>query len=275
MLKNYLKIAFRNLWRKKAFSFISITGLAIGMASCFLIFLYVHFEFSYDQFHSKSNHIYRVVGDLKSPAETMHWYQTPGPMARAMKTDFPEVREAARIVPVSILVRKDNIKFQEEHSLWADSSIFSVFDFPLKYGDPGTALREPNSIVFSETAARKYFGDSNPVGQSLLLSGRSLHKTISRGIFENAVYPLQLLGIALGIGLLAGIYPAIVLSSFKPIEVLKGRFKSGNKGILLRKVLVVVQFAISITLIVGTLVVYSQLDFMRNRSLGFNKPRSL
>src|SRR5258706_11494403 len=150
MLKNYFKIAFRNLWRKRTFSFINITGLAIGMASCFLIFLYVHFELSYDRFHSKSDSIYRVVGDLKSPAETLHWYQTPGPMAKAMKAEFPEVREAVRIVPVSILVRKGNIKFQEEHSLWADSSIFTVFDFPLKYGDPRTALRDPNSIVLSE-----------------------------------------------------------------------------------------------------------------------------
>src|SRR5882757_5325256 len=92
MLKNYIKIAFRTLWHKKTFSFINITGLAVGLASCFLIFLYVHFERSFDRFHHKADRIYRVVGDLKttSEAEPLHWYNTPGPMAAAMRSSLPE-----------------------------------------------------------------------------------------------------------------------------------------------------------------------------------------
>src|SRR5580704_3618747 len=153
MLKNYFKIAFRNLWRKRAYSFINITGLAVGMASCFLIFLYVHFELSYDQFHHKADRIYRVVGDWRSSGETLHWYVTPGPLARSIKSEFPEVQEVTRFINGTVLVRKGNFKFQETHTIYADSSIFSVFDFLLKYGDPLTALKEPNSIVLSETAA--------------------------------------------------------------------------------------------------------------------------
>jgi len=94
-----------------------------------------------------------------------------------------------RITSANLLVRKGDIKFQERHTLWADSSFFSVFDFPLKYGDPRTALKEPNSVVFTETAARKYFGDSNPVGQPLLLMGRGLpvHVTgVMKDIPENS-----------------------------------------------------------------------------------------
>jgi len=465
MIRNYLKIAFRNLWRHRVFSFINIMGLAVGMSACFLIFLYVRFELSYDAFHSKADRIYRVVCDIKTPTETLHFSVPSWAMPKNIKTDFPEVEGLARVSGDNVLVRKGNIKFQEENSLWADSTLFDVFDFKLLKGDPHTALKEPFSVVFTETAAKKYFGSADPVGQTLLITGDGLAakvtgvmkdipensqikgdvflsmstltqklapkleeqwgnfgattflllksgtsakaltakfpaflekrdgqgmkqskmsyvllleplrdvylhstrdgsktgnmgnvyifsivavfilliacfnfvnlttarsaerakevgirkvvgaaksqlasqfigesvilcmiaflltvgacvlllplfnqmagKTISRGIFGNWNYIGILFLSAIGIGLLAGIYPALVLSSYKPVSVLKGRFATGTKGIILRKGLVIAQFTISIALIIATIIVYTQMRYMRSQDLGFNKDQML
>ncbi|HVG15654.1 MAG TPA: ABC transporter permease [Chitinophagaceae bacterium] len=465
MLKNYLKIAFRNLWRHRAFSFINIMGLTVGMAACFLIFLYVRFELTYDAFNTKADRIYRLVSNIKTPTEVI---EAGGPSWAAppnVKDEFPEVEAFVRFSGANFLVRKGDIKFQEENSLFADSSAFNVFDFELIKGNKATALRDELSIVFSETAAKKYFGNSDPMGQTLLLTsegfpakvtgimkdipensgvkadmlvsmttltkklspglddqwgnyGASAYlllkkntnfkaleakfpaflekrngkemkehqmyatllleplrdvylrskrdgkktgnennvyifsvvglfilliacinfvnlttarsaerakevgirkvvgaakmqlarqfvgesiiiciiafllalllsalmlpsfntlagKIVSTGILSQGQYVLYLFIAALLIGVLAGIYPALVLSSFKPVTVLKGRFATGTKGILLRKGLVVAQFSISIALIIGTIVVYNQMSYMRDRDLGFSKDQMM
>lgn len=464
MIKNYFKIAIRNLWKNRAFSFINILGLSIGMTACFLISLYVSFELSYDTFHTKKDRIYRVVTDIKTPSETI---KASGPSwaVPPHMNDFPEIETAVRVLNDVILFRKDNIKFNETESLWADADFFSVFDYKLLKGNPLTALKEPFSIVLSESSAKKYFGDNDPIGQTILITddaypstitgvmedipensqiqgdvlvsmttitqkfaegvddqwgnygpfayllltpgtnaedlenkfpaflekwnGKGMEesqmhatlfleslndvylksdrggfvtgninnvyifsivalfilliacinfinlttarsserakevgirkvvgaakfqlarqflgesviicliaflltlvvsslllpsfnqlagKTISHGIFENPQYLLLLFSTAIGIGLLAGIYPALVLSSFKPTIVLKGRFATGTKGNYLRKGLVISQFAISIALIIGTIVVYSQMSYMRNLNLGFEKDQIL
>jgi putative ABC transport system permease protein len=465
MIKNYFKIAMRKLWKHKVFSSINIMGLAVGMTACFLIYLYVHFETSYDAFNTKADQIYRVVTNIKTPSDLLQWSSTSGPMAINMRKDFPEVESAVRISGQSFLVRKGNEKFQENNTIMADSTLFSIFDFPLVYGDKNTALKEPMSIVLSQTAAKKYFGNTNPVGQSVLLTGGALNATIT-GIMkdipensqikadmivsmssQNQIYggsidsqwasfnlvsylllkpgtnpktlaakfpafldfhtgkqlkdaqmsftlfleplrdvylystrdnsksgniynvyifslvavfilliacinfinlttarsaerarevgirkvvgaarfqlarqfmgesiviclmafiiaillcslllplfnqlagkqvstpffyhPLYIIGlffIAIAIGVIAGFYPALVLSSFKPVSVLKGRFASGTRGILLRKGLVVFQFIISIILIVGTVIVYTQLNYMRSQDLGFSKDQTI
>jgi len=461
MIKNYLKIAFRNLWRQKIFSLINIMGLAVGMTACFLIFLYVRFELSYDSFHSKADRIYRVVADIKTPTEVINADRPAWAVPPNVKDEFPEVESFVRITDDNLLVRKGEIKFQEENAVWADSAFFHVFDFKLLKGNPQTALRDQFSIVFSETAAKKYFGKQDPMGQTLLITGdafpakvtgvmkdipensqikadmvlsmstitqkfnqgldsqwgsygaraflllkkgtsakvlekkfpaflekrngtamkksqmyptlfleplkdvylrstRDGHKTgnitnvyifslvaifilliacinfinlatarsaerarevgirkvvgagkkqltrqfigesvilclisflltilfswlllpvfnqlagktISHSIFEDIRYPVMLFFAAIGIGLLAGIYPALVLSSFKPVIVLKGKFATGSRGILLRKALVVSQFTISIGLIIATTIVYNQMSYMRNQDLGFSK----
>jgi len=461
MLKNYLKIAFRNLWRHKIFSFINIMGLAVGMSACFLIFLYVRFELSYDSFHSKADRIYRVVCDIKTPTEVLKFSVPAWAMPKNIKEEFPEVEAFARVTGDNMLIRRGDVKFQEENMNWADSTLFTVFDFTLIKGDKKTALKEPLSIVFTETAAKKYFGKTDPMGQTVLINPdgqvatvtgimkdipensqikgevfvsmstlthkfapkieeqwgnfgattflllkpgtspallqskfpaflekrdgkgmrdskmsytllleplRSVYllstrdgsktgnmgnvyifsivavfilliacfnfvnlttarsaerakevgirkvvgaektqlagqfigesvilclisfvitigicmlllplfnklsgKTVSNGLFEHGSYILILFLSAIGIGLLAGIYPALVLSSFKPVVVLKGRFVTGVKGILLRKGLVIAQFTISIALIIATIIVYTQMQFMRSQDLGFNK----
>lgn len=465
MLKNYFKIAFRNLWRHRVFSLINILGLTVGMTACFLIFLYVRFELSYDKFHSKGDRIYRIVCDIKTPTEIMHPGGPSWAVGPHLVGGFPQVEAAVRTTDDELLVRKGNVKFQEKNSLWADSSFFKVFDFKLIKGNPKTALNEPLSIVFSESAVKKYFGDKDPIGQTVLLTGdgftakitgvmkdipensmikadmivsmntltRKLNpglddqwgnygnrtyvllrpganaaafekqipaflekmngtemkqlnmyptlilekfrdaylrsdrndsnsgsiknvyifsiiavfilliacfnfinlttarsaerakevgirkvvgagrqqltrqfigesvlicmiafiltiavaasllpsfnqlagKTLSRGVFDNMSFIGILFLASIGIGVLAGIYPALVLSSFKPVTVLKGRFTTGTKGILLRKGLVISQFTISITLIIATIIVYLQMSFMRNQDLGFNKDQMM
>ncbi|MGZ5135247.1 MAG: ABC transporter permease [Flavitalea sp.] len=466
MIKNYLKIAFRNLWRHRVFSFINIMGLTVGMAACFLIFLYIRFELSYDSFHSKGDRIYRIVCDIKTPTEVINAGGPSWAVPPNIKREFSEIESYSRIAGGdNLLVRKGDIKFQEENSMWADSAFFTMFDFKLVKGNPVTALKDPYSIVLSETTAKKYFGKEDPIGKTLLITGEAFPatvtgimkdipensqirgdlvlsmttiikqwsedlddqwgsygsqayillkpginaknleskfpaflekrngtqmkksqmfatlflepmkdvylrstrngsntgninnvyifsvvavfilliacinfvnlttarsterakevgirkvvgaakaqlarqfigesiilcliafvlsvivsslllplfnqlsgKTVSEGIFQNTSYLLLLFLAAICIGLLAGIYPALVLSSFKPVIVLKGRFATGTRGIVLRKALVVAQFSISVALIIGTIVVYNQMSYMRNRELGFSKDQMI
>lgn len=466
MISSYFKIAFRNLWRHRIFSLINILGLATGMTACFLIYLYVHFELSYDSFHSKADRIYRIVADIKMPSGVIDDDGPAWAVPPHMKSEFPQVADFVRISSwENISVRKDDKRFVEKSINWADSAFFEVFDFRLLKGDPHTALKEPYSIVLSETAAKKYFGNEEPLGQTLLLADDDLAvkvtgvmkdipensqikaslilsmstmtsqpdagldnnwsgygafaylllkpgtdakaleqqlpaflekrnggemkqlqmyptlileplrevylwstregqqkgnivnvyifsviavfilliagfnfinlstarsadrarevgirkavgaerwqlirqftgesmiicgiafllaivfssmllpmfnqlagKTISQSIFGDPRHVLTLFLATAVLGVLTGIYPALVLSSFKPVTVLKGRLPAGGSALLLRKALVVSQFAISTALIIATIIVYNQMRYMRTRNLGFNKDQIL
>jgi len=452
MLKNYLTVALRSLRRRKGYTFINVAGLGVGLACCFLIALFVREELSYDRFHDNADRIVRITsdwGDFSVPA-------TNWPFVQAFRTEYPDI-EVATLLRYGGPVRYEDRHFREPEIFYANPALFDVFSFTLERGDAEAALAEPFTAVLSETAARKYFGDTDPVGQTLQIYGEmdatvtgvlaplagSSHvtpdfvlswKTLdamglldSFGWGSNSVYTYVLLpdgrtaevleaelpavaerhagdnwngatlalqpltsihlhsdhnmelaangraatvtlfaaialfilllacvnfmnlatarsmerarevgirksvgahrgqlarqflaealvlaslglgvavvlvtlalplfrtladralvvdagtvvpavavalGLTLLVGFVAGSYPALVLSSFRPAEVLKGAFSSSGRGVLLRKGLVVFQFAISVALLVGTFVVYQQLDFLRSASLGFDE----
>ncbi|MCL4707459.1 ABC transporter permease [bacterium] len=463
MLKNYLKIAIRNLLKHKVYSFINLAGLAIGIACCVLIILYVREELSYDRFHKNAGRIYRVGNEGRFGSEIWTSARTSHPLALALVQEFPEVQSAVRFYRLyKPLVRVGEKKFVEPRFFYADSSVFNIFTFPLIKGDPQTALIQPYSLVLSQEMAEKYFGEVDPLGQTLsvaklgdfqitgvlknipenshlafdflasyetlraqndpnLMSWGSIvtstyillrdeHNAVqletklpalaakyhdqsegaTQRLFLNSITDLhlrseingelgergsmatlsiliivaafiliiacinfmnlatarslqrgrevgmrkvigahrlqlirqflseaillalgalalalplvefllpafnQLVGknlevefaanlstigalFALGllVGIFAGSYPAFALSSFKPVAVLKGQTKSRPTGARIRQVLVVAQFAISIVFIVSTMIVGSQLEFFRNKKLGFDKEQIL
>lgn len=175
MIKNFFRTTFRNIARQKVFTFINITGLAIGLAASLLILLWIQDELSYDRFHSNAENIYRVEMDQNYSGDVYHVYVTPQPSGPVWKERIPEIVEQTRVRRLSrTLFRHDDKVFFENSLMAVDSGFFSVFSFPLVSGDPSDVLTSPNSIVLTEELARKYFGDTNPVGQTLSLDNRYL-----------------------------------------------------------------------------------------------------
>ena len=175
MLKNYLKTALRNLGKHKAFSFINLSGLMIGIACCILILLYVRDELSYDRYHEHAGRIWRVTREWLNEDGTtsLHLGHVAPPIAPLLKNDFPDIIEAVRIQkPGRLLCSFDNRHFLEEDMIFADENLFKVFSFTLVKGDPETALKDPFSIVITERAARKYFGDQDPIDKVLKIENR-------------------------------------------------------------------------------------------------------
>lgn len=170
MLRNYLTIALRNVWRHKAFSAINIFGLAIGMATGLLIILFVLDELSYDRHFSKADRIYRLAMKGTINHESLDFPQASAPMARQLRVDYPEVEESTRLrTSGSPFVTYGNRTFKEEKFVYADSNFFRVFDIPFLKGDPQTALSQPNTMVITQAMAQKYFGQEDPMGKVLQL----------------------------------------------------------------------------------------------------------
>ncbi|NIM10953.1 MAG: FtsX-like permease family protein [Candidatus Aminicenantes bacterium] len=451
MIKNYLKIALRNMMRHKGYSSINIFGLAIGMACCILILLWVQDELSYDKFHQNYHRLYRVEQDIDLGGGKTVWvYTAAAAVGPALKNEFPEILNSARcfFIPRRVPVAYGENIFNEVIR-FADASIFEIFTFPLKKGHPQSPFKGPNSIVISEKIAYKYFGNEEPLGKTLEITkdtfmvtavmediplnsslrfdillpidylkkgGRDLNdwesndfltyvllrentrsqevsakisdrqsreadytsrmflnpfsriylystrggyasriqniyiflivafailiiacinfmnlttaryghrakevglrkvvgagkkemiwqffgesfvmvflalalgilmvqlllplfnnlvaKQLTLNITENLQTLMGLVGILLVTGLISGSYPALFLSSFQPVTVLKESIKSGSRGALFRKILVIFQFSLSIILIISTILIFRQLGFMRNRDLGLDK----
>jgi putative ABC transport system permease protein len=169
MIKNHLLIAWRNIWRKKGYSFINIAGLAIGIASSVMILLFVQDELSYDRHHENSERIYRIVMKASMQGNSFHAPITPAPMAGTIVADFPEVKSAVRFFNFSAspVIRNGDRNYIEKGFVRADSTVFDIFSFRMIKGDPENALNRPNTIVLTESAARKYFGNDDPMGQTL------------------------------------------------------------------------------------------------------------
>jgi len=474
MLKNYLTIALRNMLKNKIFSMINILGLAIGMAACFFVFLYVNFESSYDRFNKNADNLYRVDISYSGSFSNLPPMATNHPaVGPAMKADFPEVTDFARVVTTSLFGagftmsytdNKGNTNtFNEDKIFIADPSFLRLFSFPFIEGNPNTALAETNTIIISQSVATKFFGKENPIGKTLyvnkqqpfkvtgvfkevpenshikfdmlvsfkvlggqqddnwrwpeyynyvllapgtdpkkveakfpafinkylgptmkqlnfgcqfhlqkvtdihlsnaylkepeasgskkdiyflsiigvlilivawinyvnLSTAKSMERAkevglrkvagaskpqlvtqfiaesfiinllavviagiivlscfpffsgfvgknisqefLSSGLLSQSAFWLTVIALFITGAFLVGAYPAFVLVRYQPALVLKGKFSQSAKGIFLRKSLVALQFVLSILLIAGTLMVYSQLAYMRNQQLGYNK----
>lgn len=465
MLKNYIKTALRNLSRNKLYSFLNITGLAIGMACCFMIFFYVQDELSFDRFHEKADRIFRVTSHFVIQDRDMDFASSAHVQGPMFKDEYPEVEDYVRFNSFGSrrIIRYEEKMFTEEKFIWVDNSVFNVFSFNLIKGNREDVLTKPNTVVITEDMAEKYFGDEDPVGKNLLVHGDTLYlitgvvenipknshvrpdflasfstleleptgnaaqdlvsnvdyytylllregadykalerkfvgfvdkylapviksiagtaeyglqpltsiylysdkeneldrtsdisyiylfsaiglfilllaclnfmnlstarsanrakevglrkvvganrgqlikqflgesmiltfiavllavvlvyasmqifnqisgKEMSRDVIFNPVLLLGLFGLFIVIGIIGGSYPAFFLSAFHPAEVLYGRLKRGAKSSLLRIVLVSLQFTVSIVLIIGTLLVNKQLNYVRNHRLGYDK----
>jgi len=460
MFWNYLKVTWRNIKRYKGYSSINIIGLAVGLACCILILLWVQDELSYDRFHVQADDLCRAVTIYQKTEPATHYWPVCAPLAPALKEDYPEIIKATRFTRLrrGQLVKYGDKSFLEAQICLADPDFFEMFTFPLLQGDPARALSDPNSLVITEEMAAKYFGSENPLGKILninneydftvtgilknvphnshlqydfllpfiriedfekdwavldnwTLSGfatyvllqkdaslqelnrkikdyipkhaaektdllylqrlKDIHlysshiqfsiegqgnikyvyifsvialfvliiacinfmnlatarasnrarevgmrkvvgarrpqlmgqflfesvlmasfslvlavglvelflpafrnlsgKPLDLGFFSNLNILLVIVAMTLITGFLSGTYPALFLSSLRPAKVLKGRLKTEGRGYLFRKILVVSQFSLSILLIICTLLVSSQVEYMRNRKLGLDK----
>ncbi|MES2730758.1 MAG: ABC transporter permease [Bacteroidota bacterium] len=182
MLYNYFKIAFRNLLRHKAFSLINILGLAVGMACCLLIWLYVQHQLSYDRYHTQLDRIYRVLHGKRhadsaanqsslSPEDYSVWGNAPvGP---ALASDFPEIKKMVQFTsPNNLLLQYGEKRFQEDNLVFMDSTVFNLFSWKLLDGNPTKALVAPRSIVLTHRLAQKYFGQGNALGKTIMINNQ-------------------------------------------------------------------------------------------------------
>lgn len=170
MIRSFFLLSIRNLFRKnRLFTFVNISGLAIGIASLLLVAMFIYDEYNFDTYHKKADRIYRIVLDFAEESNTVNWARTSAPIGKYLSGAYPEVEEVVRLRknPGTDLLSLDDIKFYEEKLFFADSTIFNVFDFTLTSGNPSLVLRDKNSIVLTRALAKKYFNNDDPIGKTL------------------------------------------------------------------------------------------------------------
>lgn len=181
MLKNYFKIAYRNLQRSKAYTFINVCGLALGITCAILIFMLVRYHLSFDNFHTKSDRIYRLITEFHEETIVQE-NGVPSPLGKAFRNDFAFSEKTARVVTydhqlISLPNSKDHLKFEEKEGLaYAEPEFFEIMNFPLLEGDKKTVLANPNSAILTEKLAIKYFGKSNAIGQTIRVNNGTNYK---------------------------------------------------------------------------------------------------
>jgi putative ABC transport system permease protein len=183
LLLHYLKIARRNLTRRKGFALINIFGLALGLACTMLITLWILNELSFNSFHHNADNIYGIVSKFKFGDTDAMFSETPAPLAAAMKESYAEIKNVTRYFgPTRQIISAEDKSLYTESISFADSSFLDIFDFKLKYGDRKNALTNPNSVIITEKFAEKYFGKVNPVGRVLRLNNE--YNLIVTGLLE-------------------------------------------------------------------------------------------
>lgn len=194
MIRNYLKVALRSISRSKLTSFINIAGLALAMACCLLVVLFIRDEWSYDRHHQHADRIYRVTRNFISPdgSVNLHLGHVSPPFGPLLKNDFPEFEKVARTLQSRVTVSfqengEEKKVFNESNAFFCEPEIFTIFDIPVTVGDPGKSLEDPFHILMSEKTAHRYFGNENAVGKSLTVGNQ--YDVIVSGIFSD--FPRQ------------------------------------------------------------------------------------
>jgi putative ABC transport system permease protein len=185
MLKNYITIALRNLQRYKVFSFINIIGLAVGLACCMVIALYVRHELSYDRYHTKSDRIYRVTRDWVTSDGTvsLHLGAVAPPFGPLLKNDFEEIEKVARVIQTNFLFRDGERMFNETDVYVSEPSLLDIFSVNVLKGNPETVLERPFQIMLSDEMAEKYFPGQDPVGKTIRVD--NTFDVLISGMFES------------------------------------------------------------------------------------------
>ena len=187
MLKNYATITWRNIKRHKTYSFINIAGLAVGLACCLLIALWIMDEQSYDRFHENRDRLYRVVVDQPSSAGMRKIVATPPPLGPALKNDFPEIVETTRLSYWgSVPLRSGDKSFNETNMIVVEPSFFNLFTFPFVKGEGAASLRTPDSALISERRAESFFGSEDPIGKVIHVDNKFDY--VVKGVFRDTPY---------------------------------------------------------------------------------------